>query len=276
MKPLIRTVYSGTSDLKIVRFLNDQDQLQTGVEVEGRIWVAEGSFPAFKPTSSLAAVKKLLAPVEPRQIIGIGQNYAKHAAESNSPIPQNPVIFFKNVSAVQHPLGPITLPRVLKTFKPDFEGELAVVIGRDCRDVSEEEALDYVFGYTCGNDVSARDWQRDWGGTQWCRAKSFDTFCPLGPSITTTDEIPDPNNLSIRTTLNGEVVQDANTNDMIFTVRKLIAFLSADTTIAAGTVILTGTPHGVGMGRTPPLWLKPGDSVTVEIEKIGSLTNYVE
>lgn len=186
------------------------------------------------------------------------------------------MIFFKNASAVQNPDGPIRLPRVLKTYKPDFEGELVVVIGRDCRDLSEVEALDYVFGYTCGNDVSARDWQRDWGGTQWCRAKSFDTFCPLGPRIVTADEIPDPNNLSIQTTLNGERVQDANTNDMIFSVRKLIAFLSADTTIPAGTVIMTGTPHGVGMGRTPPLWLKPGDSVTVEIEKIGSITNQVE
>jgi 2-keto-4-pentenoate hydratase/2-oxohepta-3-ene-1,7-dioic acid hydratase in catechol pathway len=262
--------------MKLIRFLNDKDEIQSGFEIGGEVWVAEGSFPNLTQTNRVGIVKQLLAPLLPRQIIGIGQNYAKHAAESNSPVPERPVIFFKNVSSVQNPDGPIRLPRVLKTFKPDFEGELAVVIGKDCRDVSEVGALDYVFGYTCANDVSARDWQRDWGGTQWCRAKSFDTFCPLGPRIVTADEVPDPNNLRIQTTLNAEVVQDANTNDMIFSVRKLIAFLSADTTIPAGTVILTGTPHGVGMGRNPPLWLKPGDSVTVEIESIGSITNRVE
>ena len=143
------------------------------------------------------------------------------------------------------------------------------------KNVSASKAFDYVAGYTCANDVSARDWQKNAGGGQWCRGKTFDTFCPLGPYLITPDEIPDPQNLKIRTLLNGEPVQDWSTNDMIFTVAQIIEFLSGSTTLPAGTVILTGTPHGVGMASTPPRWLRPGDQVTIEIEKIGSLTNPV-
>lgn len=150
-----------------------------------------------------------------------------------------------------------------------------MVIGKTCKNVKRENALDYVLGYTCGNDVSARDWQIKRGGGQWCRGKSFDTFAPLGPVLVTTDEIPNPNTLAIRTIVNGEVVQDWNTNDMIFDVPTLIEFLSGSTTLLPGTVIFTGTPHGVGMAAQPPRWLKPGDEVTVEIEKIGKLTNPV-
>ena len=141
--------------------------------------------------------------------------------------------------------------------------------------MSRDRALDYVLGYTCANDVSARDWQLHRSGSQWCRAKSFDTFAPLGPRLVTPDEIPNPNALKIRTLLNGEPVQDWNTNDMIFDVAALIEFLSGSTTIPAGAVILTGTPHGVGMARKPPLWLKPGDEVAVEIDRIGVLSNPV-
>jgi 2-keto-4-pentenoate hydratase/2-oxohepta-3-ene-1,7-dioic acid hydratase in catechol pathway len=136
-------------------------------------------------------------------------------------------------------------------------------------------ALHYVLGYTCCNDVSARDWQLKRGGGQWCRGKTFDTFSPLGPVLVTRDEIPNPNSLSIRTVLNGQVMQDSNTNDMIFDVPALIEFLSGSTTLLPGTVILTGTPHGVGMAQKPPRWLKSGDTVTIEIEKIGTLTNPV-
>jgi len=132
-----------------------------------------------------------------------------------------------------------------------------------------------VFGYTCANDVSARDWQRKWGGSQWCRGKTFDTFCPLGPAIVTKDEIPDPQTLRLRTLLNGEVMQDSNTCDMIFDVRTLVAFLSGSCTLLPGTVILTGTPSGVGTGMKPPRYMKPGDTVTVAIERIGELTNPV-
>jgi len=151
-----------------------------------------------------------------------------------------------------------------------------VVIGRECKNVPPEEALGYVLGYTCANDVSARDWQMQYGGSQWCRGKTFDTFCPLGPCLVTADEIPDPNALQIRTILNGEVMQDWNTDDMIFNVPQLISFLSGSTTLPAGTVILTGTPHGIGGARNPPVFLHDGDTVTIEIETIGSLTNPVQ
>ncbi len=149
------------------------------------------------------------------------------------------------------------------------------MIGRVCKNVSRAEALNYVLGYTCANDVSARDWQKEGGGSQWCRGKSFDTFCPLGPVLTTADEIVDPNALRIRTVLSGEVLQDASTSDMIFDIPTLIEFLSGSTTLLPGTVILTGTPHGVGAARNPPRFLVPGDLATIEIEGIGSLTNPV-
>jgi 2-keto-4-pentenoate hydratase/2-oxohepta-3-ene-1,7-dioic acid hydratase in catechol pathway len=152
---------------------------------------------------------------------------------------------------------------------------LAVVIGRRCKNVARADALDCVLGYTCGNDVSARDWQKQFGGSQWCRGKTFDTFAPLGPCLVTRDEIPDPSGLRLRTLLNGAVMQDANTREMIFDVPALIEFLSGSMTLLPGTVILTGTPDGVGMARTPPVWLKPGDTITVDIEGIGQLTNPV-
>ena len=176
---------------------------------------------------------------------------------------------------MQNPGDPILLPRRLESREVDYECELAVVIGRECRNVSREAALDHVLGYCCANDVSARDWQRQGGGGQWCRGKSFATFCPLGPVLVTRDAIPDPNALRIRTILNGEVMQDWSTGDMIFDVPTLIEFLSASTVLRPGTVILTGTPHGVGAARTPPVFLRAGDSVSIEIEGIGTLTNPV-
>jgi 2-keto-4-pentenoate hydratase/2-oxohepta-3-ene-1,7-dioic acid hydratase in catechol pathway len=181
----------------------------------------------------------------------------------------------KTPTAVQNPGDPILLPTRLKSNQVDYECELAVVIGKEAKNVSRDRALDYVLGYTCANDVSARDWQKEMGGSQWCRGKTFDTFCPLGPRLVTADEITQPNQLAIKTVLNGQVMQDWNTNDMIFDVPTLIEFLSGSTSLPAGTVILTGTPHGVGMARNPPVWLKAGDEITIEIEKIGSLTNPV-
>jgi 2-keto-4-pentenoate hydratase/2-oxohepta-3-ene-1,7-dioic acid hydratase in catechol pathway len=157
----------------------------------------------------------------------------------------------------------------------DYEAELAVVIGCPARNVSEDEALDYVFGYTNCNDVSSRDLQFSEGG-QWTRSKSIDTFCPLGPYLVTADEVPDPQNLSIRSIVNGEVMQDGTTSDMIFTVAQLISFLSTGLTLMPGDVIATGTPAGVGFAREPKVFLKPGDEVTIEIEGLGSLTNPVE
>jgi 2-keto-4-pentenoate hydratase/2-oxohepta-3-ene-1,7-dioic acid hydratase in catechol pathway len=191
-------------------------------------------------------------------------------------LPEYPVLFTKGISTVQNPGDPILLPTHLKSEEVDYECELAVVIGKPARNVSKKDALDYVLGYTCGNDVSARDWQIKRGGSQWCRGKSFDTFCPLGPCLITADEIPNPNTLAIKTVVNGEVRQESNTRDMIFDVPTLIEFLSGSTTLLPGTVIMTGTPQGVGMARKPQSWLRAGDSVTVEIEKIGALTNPVQ
>ena len=169
----------------------------------------------------------------------------------------------------------IEIPVKAASHEVDYECELAVVIGKPCKNANPANALSYVLGYTCANDVSARDWQLKWGGGQWCRGKTFDTFSPLGPCLVTADEIPNPQTLGIRTILNGERVQDWNTDDMIFGVAEIIAFLSGSNTLLPGTVILTGTPHGVGMASKPPRWLKPGDVVTIEIERIGALTNPV-
>jgi 2-keto-4-pentenoate hydratase/2-oxohepta-3-ene-1,7-dioic acid hydratase in catechol pathway len=229
----------------------------------------------FVPTGEPADIAKLLAPVHPAVVFCAGLNYRKHAEETGARIPQFPVLFMKSPSAVQNPGDPILIPSRLASHEVDYECELAVVIGKPAKNVSRAEALDYVAGYTCANDVSARDWQIRFGGSQWCRGKTFDTFLPLGPCLVTPDEIPDPNSLAIRTVLNGATMQEENTADMLFSVASLIEFFSGSTTLLPGTVILTGTPSGVGMARKPPVWLKPGDSVTIEIEKIGSLTNPV-
>jgi 2-keto-4-pentenoate hydratase/2-oxohepta-3-ene-1,7-dioic acid hydratase in catechol pathway len=228
-----------------------------------------------KPTTERVEVTRLLAPIVPTNIICIGLNYRRHAEESGAKIPEYPVVFFKGINSLQHPGAAIEIPTHLRSDEVDYECELAVVIGRACKNASRAEALNYVLGYTCGNDVSARDWQLKRGGGQWCRGKTFDTFSPFGPALVTRDEIPNPNALKIRTTVSSQVMQDWNTNDMIFDVPALIEFLSGSTTLLPGTVILTGTPHGVGMAQKPPRWLKPGDSVSIEIEKIGTLTNPV-
>ena len=233
-------------------------------------------FDDFGDSGQIVKAGKELAPVAPPAILCIGLNYRRHAAESNAPIPERPVLFMKAPSAVQDPGEPILLPTHLASTQVDYECELAVVIGKSCKNVSRNHALDYVLGYTCANDVSARDWQTRWGGGQWCRGKTFDTFCPLGPCLVTPDEIPDPNSLAIQTVLNGETMQDWSTRDMIFDVPALIEFLSGSTTLQPGTVILTGTPHGVGFARTPPRFLQPGDSITIQIEGIGQLTNPVQ
>ncbi|MFN6128353.1 MAG: fumarylacetoacetate hydrolase family protein [Planctomycetota bacterium] len=263
--------------MKIIRYQTATGEIGYGREhSDGSITRIDGDlFGRFSDTHQSVAIAKRLAPVEPRDIICIGLNYRKHAAEGNQPIPEWPVVFMKNSGTLQNPGDPIVLPRKLKSDSVDYECELAVVIGKECYNVPKAKALDHVLGYTCANDVSARDWQMKYGGTQWCRGKTFATFCPLGPCLVTTDEIPDPNKLGIRTILNGQTMQDWNTDDMIFDVPTLIEFLSSSTRLAAGTVILTGTPHGVGGARKPPVFLQPGDSVTIQIDGIGSLTNPV-
>jgi 2-keto-4-pentenoate hydratase/2-oxohepta-3-ene-1,7-dioic acid hydratase in catechol pathway len=263
--------------MRIVRFADSagavkfgcQQHDDTTLEIEGDI------FGDFTVTARTADVQKILAPIEPVTIYCIGLNYAHHAEEANKAAPKWPVVFMKSPTAVQHPGDPIEVPTHLRSEEVDYECELAVVIGKKGKNIPKADALEYVLGYTCGHDVSARDWQIKYGGSQWCKGKTFDTFCPLGPCLITPDEISNPNSLRIKTVLNGEAVQDWNTDDMIFDVPTLIEFLSGSTTLLPGTVILTGTPHGVGSARNPPVFLKAGDEVTIEIEKIGSLTNPV-
>ena len=263
--------------MKIIRFEDTQGSIQFARRLEdGSALAIEGDiFGKFTVTERPVTVQRLLTPVGPRAIIAIGLNYKAHAKETGAKLPQYPLVFLKLPGAAQDPEAPILLPRHLRSDKVDYECELAVVIGKSCKNVSKAEALDYVLGYTCANDVSARDWQKQWGGGQFCRGKTFDTFCPLGPCLVTTDEITDPGNLTISTHLNGKQMQSSCTSDMIFDVPTLIEFLSGSTTLEPGTVLITGTPSGVGDARKPQVYLQDGDTVTVEIEKIGRLTNPV-
>lgn len=227
------------------------------------------------------AVKTGMQLHEVRLILGIGRNYAEHAREQAADIPTRPMVFTKSpMTACLHG-DPILVPKVCQDRpQVDFEAELAVVIGEGpggavCRDVPEARALEWVLGYTCGNDVSARWWQKEGSGGQFYRGKSFDTFCPLGPRLVPGQEIKDPQALSLRCRVNGQVMQDGTTKDMIFPVANLIADLSRGATLPAGTVIMTGTPSGVGFARKPPVWLGDGDKVEVEIAGIGVLANTV-
>ncbi len=213
----------------------------------------------------------LMAPVPvPPKVVAIGLNYRDHAREQGVPVPERPLIFAKFPTSVIGPGEAITWdPRL--TQQVDYEAELAVVIGKKARNVSEAEALSFVGGYTCGNDVSARDLQ--FGDRQWVRGKSLDTFCPLGPALVTPEEVGDPRSLAIRALLNGEVMQDSSTREMVFGVAELIAFASRAFSLLPGDVLLTGTPSGVGVFRKPPVFLKDGDRIAVEIEGIGRLEN---
>jgi 2-keto-4-pentenoate hydratase/2-oxohepta-3-ene-1,7-dioic acid hydratase in catechol pathway len=218
-----------------------------------------------------------------RSILGIGRNYAEHAKEQKADVPDRPLVFAKTPAAACLAGDDIVIPRACtdpacgEGAQIDYEGELAVILAAPCRDVPIERALDpsLVLGYCCANDVSARWWQRHGAGGQFNRGKSFDTFCPLGPHVTRAESVPDPQALRIRTTVSGELVQDDTTGAMLFPVAQLIAELSRDTTLVPGTVILTGTPSGVGAARTPPRFLGPGDEVEVEIEGLGALRNAV-
>jgi len=219
--------------------------------------------------------RPLLAPVEPPAIVAIGLNYRRHAEETGAKLPEFPIVFNKLPRTLIGPDAPIILPRTLRSDKVDYECELGFVLSRDAKNVKREHALDYILGFTAANDVSARDWQKEWGGGQWSRAKSFDSFCPVGPYLVTPDELPNFGDLRIATRINGETLQNWTTSDLIFDVPALVEFLTGSTTLPAGTLVLTGTPHGVGMARTPPRWLRPGDLVEVEIEGIGVLRNPV-
>lgn len=254
-------------DLRV--FLADADKPQVG----GR----DGSGGSF--AGSAASVELpldavcILAPLPtPGKIVCIGLNYRDHAAETGVAVPQEPVLFAKFANSVIGPGAPIMVPRAAR--RVDYEAELGVVIGRRARRVGPEEALAHVAGYICANDVSARDLQPKSG--QWTRGKAVDTFLPTGPWLVTADEIPDPQVLAIRCIVNGEVLQDSNTAEMVFGVADLVSFISQTMTLEPGDLVVTGTPAGVGFAREPKRWLEPGDTVTVEIEGVGRLTNRIE
>ena len=215
-------------------------------------------------------------PTRPPAILCIGKNYADHAAEMGGAAPERLVLFMKNPASACGDGDAIVIPAICDENGPqvDYEGELAVIVGRDCRDVPEDRALSFVGGYAAANDVSARWWQREGGGGQFCRGKGFDTFCPIGP-VAPAAQVPDPQALRVVTRLNGQVMQDSSTSLMIHSVARIVSELSRGTTLLAGTVILTGTPAGVGFGRSPKAFLKDGDVVEVEITGVGRVRNPV-
>lgn len=205
------------------------------------------------------------------KVICIGKNYADHAREMGGEPPEIPVVFSIFPSAIIGSGENVVLPEI--SSQVDYEAELVVVIGKSARHVSREQAMDHVFGYCCGNDISARDWQKGKPGGQWLLGKTFDTFAPLGPYLVTKNEIEDPHQLNVCCRLNGEIMQSSNTSSLIFPIDFLISHLSRFMTLAPGDLIFTGTPPGVGAGRKPPLFLKSGDTVEVEIESVGVLAN---
>lgn len=217
-----------------------------------------------------AEVKHFLPPADPPNIIALGLNYAEHAREGKWDLPLAPVVFLKATTSLTGHLAPVILP-LEAPFEVDYEAELVIVIGKEAKNVPEERALEHVFGYACGNDVSARDCQMR-TDKQWARAKSFDTFAPIGPVIET--EL-DPSDLAVRSRLNGKVMQEGKTGDLIFKVPAIVSYLSRQMTLLPQTLIMTGTPSGVGFARKPPVFLKPGDMIEVEIEGIGTLVNPV-
>ena len=256
--------------LKNVGFPDAVSFIAAGEKEHRRIenWLREASSRDLIPLNSI----NLIAPVpRPPKIFCIGLNYRDHAKESKMEVPAVPTVFAKYPSSVIGPGEPIVLSSA--TQKPDYEAEFAVVIGKRAKQVQRAQWQDCVFGYTIVNDVSARDVQL--ATSQWTLGKSFDTFAPMGPHIVTVDEIPDPHVLEIRLSIGGETLQHSNTRELIFGVPELIEYLSQMITLEPGDIISTGTPAGVGLGRTPPRWLKPGEEVLIEIDKIGALRNPV-
>jgi 2-keto-4-pentenoate hydratase/2-oxohepta-3-ene-1,7-dioic acid hydratase in catechol pathway len=257
--------------MRIVRYLSEGSP-RYGIVENGRVFPCDGN-----PYSGLKKLEesvdpaglRLLAPVEPPNIICLGLNYRMHAEETGMNLPSEPLIFIKSTTALSNPGDPIVLPKQ-GPGRIDYEAELAIVIGKKAKDVPEDNALDHILGYTAANDVSNRAAQFTDG--QWARAKSHDTFCPVGPAIETDINA---DNLAIACRLDGEVMQSSSTSDMIFPVKSIVSYVSHAFTLLPGTLILTGTPHGVGFKRKPPVYLKPGQTVEVEIEGIGTLSNPV-
>ncbi|MBF0201683.1 MAG: fumarylacetoacetate hydrolase family protein [Desulfamplus sp.] len=266
--------------MRFIRFIDESGNILTGCDYDGTTasLVSHGAdfFNGYELVGKREKVSTLLCPVLPRAILCIGLNYRRHAEETGMPIPTHPVLFMKNPAAMTGPAGDIVIPRsCLDPLQVDYEVELGVVIGTNAKNVPVDDAMNHVFGYTCANDISARRWQKNAGGGQWVRGKSFDTFCPAGPELVTKDEINDAGNLNLTCLLNGEVMQCGNSSDMIFPVPELISRLSQSMTILAGTLILTGTPSGVGFARTPQVYLKPGDILESRIDGVGKMINPV-
>ncbi|TDO93935.1 2-keto-4-pentenoate hydratase/2-oxohepta-3-ene-1,7-dioic acid hydratase in catechol pathway [Halanaerobium saccharolyticum] len=259
--------------MKIIRYQMN-NEIKRGILEDDRVFELVGDifsdFSRGKKTADLEEVK-LLAPIVPPNIIAIGLNYRQHAVETGAEIPERPVIFLKATSSITDPNSEITLPK-LAPDEVDYEAELAVIIAKEAKNIETVEVDEYILGYSCANDVSARDCQKKLD-EQWARGKSFDTFCPLGPWIET--EL-DAGDLEIKSILNEEIMQQSRTSDMIFKIEQLISYLSHNMTLLPGTVILTGTPEGVGFAREDQVFLKDGDQITIEIEGIGSLVNTVK
>ncbi|GIN70604.1 gentisate 1,2-dioxygenase [Bacillus sp. J14TS2] len=257
---LLDFLQTGNETLRLVQSISDY-VLQNDVE--------DSSYKIFYSLSEVT----ICAPLHnPEKIICVGLNYLDHCKETGMEIPTSPIIFSKFTNALIGPNESVQLP--INSQEVDYEAELAVIIGKTAKKVKEEDAMDYVFGYTILNDISARDIQL--GDGQWLRGKTPDTFAPIGPYIVTKDEIADPHHLDIMLKLNGEVMQDSNTENLIFNIPFIISYLSQSMTLKPGDIIATGTPHGVGMSREPQVWLKDGDEMEITIEKIGTLLNPVE
>lgn len=265
--------------MKLIRFLTEKDQIMHGVynpDSPGWAQIIQGDvLDNFTVLPGSEKIKRMLAPIVPTNILALGLNYRRHADETKISHPDIPVLFIKATSSVIGPDEPVLLPKVGPEMV-DYEAELAVIIAKKVKNISVKDAMNCILGYTCANDISARDWQIEKQKKQWARGKSFDTFCPLGPCIVTSDELDKPQKLRIRTILNNRVLQDSSTEDMIFSVPEIISHLSQSMTLLPGTVLLTGTPEGVGFTRQPPVFLRDGDMITIEIEKIGQLTNPVK
>lgn len=264
--------YGEPIDKKEINGQKDIKNLKARV-VEGDILTKNNTV-----TDKVVEVKKLLAPIEkPAIFLCAGLNYKKHAEETKHKLPIYPILFTKSSNALNHPDHVIDVPKIATNNQVDYEVELCAIIGKECKNVSKEDALDYVAGYTVGNDISARKWQGNkLGGGQWCFSKGFDGFAPLGPQMVSSSLIPDPNNLKLSMKVNGKTLQNSNTKDMIFNVREIISFLSQGTTLSPGTVIMTGTPEGVGFTRKPPVWLLDGYTTEAYIENIGTLKNSIK
>lgn len=261
-------------DKKIIRFRDIEGEEHFGVfadgELESRAHLLKREAGKTMVSEESVAIDLILPPVDPPQIFAVGLNYTDHAAEVKMEIPRFPIIFSKTVNTLTGHNSAVILPKVARE-ECDYEAELAVVIGRECKNVTADKAMDYVLGFTIAQDITARKWQGKKGGNQWTRGKSFDTFLPLGPFLVPKAEVKDPHSLRIRTWLNDECVQDSNTSMMVRKIPELIAFISEATTILPGAVILTGTPSGVGYVKDR--YLKRGDVIRTEIEGLGVLRN---